>query len=293
MHEGMRRLPFSDDLLQNRQFRYKYRHLTKEAFKDTYHYHRGIEILFVHQGNGQLVLNNRMYPLNSGCIIFIQPFQLHRVHFEVSDECPYERSVLIFEPLSFVPYLKLFSRIHRFFEHMWKDDLNNQVFRMNHDKDFIIAILERLYKEFPGRAGNDNVEDAAPLLIHILDYLHSLNEDSYSLGMPRKESHVEKVLQWVEEHYPEPFNLDVLAEELHLSKHHISHLFRKKTGSSITDYLIARRIRQACWLLETETISLEQIGSLVGIPNYSYFCRIFKKNTGLTPNQYRNNRHFQ
>ena len=280
-------MSFSDDLLRNRQFRYKYRHLTKEAFKDTYHYHRGIELLFIHQGNGHLILNRKMYSLQSGSIVFFQPFQLHRVHFDVSEQSPYERSVLIFEPTSFVPYIKMFSRIHRFFEHMWKDELHYQVLHMDQNSAYILALLERFHHMFPGRGGHDHVEEAAPLLLNMLDYLYSLHEGS--VGMPRKEGHVEKVLQWVEEHYAKPFHLNLLAQELHLSKHHISHLFRQKTGSSITDYLIARRIRQACWLLENDTMSLEQTGSQVGIANYPYFCRIFKKLTGFTPKEYRKN----
>ncbi|MGG3471582.1 AraC family transcriptional regulator [Neobacillus pocheonensis] len=281
-------MPFTDDILQNKQFRFKYRHLSAVSFKDTYHYHRGIEILFVHRGKGHLVINRKMYPLDSGCIIFIQPFQLHRVHFEVSDQSPYERSVLIFEPTSFVPFLMMFPQIHRFFEHMWKDELYNQVFHMNDEDTYISAILERFHKKIPNRNASNEVDIAAPLLINILDYLESITEDNSFQRTPRKESHAEKVLQWVEEHYSEPFDLDRLAKELHLSKHHLSHLFRKKTGSSITDYLIARRIRQACWLLETDSISIQHVCSIVGIPNLSYFCRIFKKVTGLTPNRYRN-----
>ncbi|WP_373430115.1 AraC family transcriptional regulator [Paenibacillus sp. GD4] len=42
----------------------------------------------------------------------------------------------------------------------------------------------------------------------------------------------------LEEHYTEPFDLSSLARELHLSKHHVSHLFRSETGGSITEYVI-------------------------------------------------------
>jgi AraC-like DNA-binding protein len=280
-------MPISDNILQNNQITVKYRNISTNNFTGFYHYHRGIEILFVHQGKGHLVLNQKMYTLEAGCIHLIQPFQLHRVHFEVSERCPYERTVITFEPTSFIAFFKAFPSIFRFYEHMWKDELSNQVFHMNNDTAYISAILERLHKKVPERHGEDHMETAL-MVVAVFDYLQSLNEYSTFQAIPRPERYAEKIMQWVEEHYTEPFNLEELARDLHLSRHHVSHLFRTATGSSITDYVIARRIRQACWLLKTELISVEHIGSSVGIPHFSYFCRLFKRITGVTPKQYRN-----
>ncbi|NOU94315.1 AraC family transcriptional regulator [Paenibacillus sp. LMG 31456] len=280
-------MPISDNILRNNQITVKFRHISTHNFTDFYHYHRGIEILFVHQGKGHLVLNRKVYTLEAGCIHLIQPFQLHRVHFEVSENCPYERSVITFEPTSFLTFFKGFPSILHFYEHMWKDELSNQVFHMSNDSVYILSILERLNKKLSERHGEDHIE-AALMIVAVFDYLHSLNEVSTHQAVPRPERYAEKIMQWVEDHYTEPFNLDELAKELHISRHHVSHLFQTETGSSISDYVIARRIRQACWLLKTESLSIEFIGLSVGIPHFSYFCRLFKRITGLTPKQYRN-----
>jgi AraC-like DNA-binding protein len=276
----------SNDILQNSPIRFRYKHFSTENYPGFYHYHRGIEILFIHQGKGTLVLNRKVHALEGGCLLFLQPFQLHRLHFEVSDQCPYERTILNFEPVAFLPFFKMFPDILRFYEHMWKDELSNQVFHMNSEGAYISAILERFQQKMSERQGDDPNE-AALMIVNIFDYLQSLNEGGFFQAGPRPERHAEKIMHWVEAHYTELFDLNELAKELHLSKHHVSHLFRTETGSSITDYVIARRIRQACWLLQTESISVESIGVLVGIPNFSYFCRLFKKITGLTPKQYR------
>ncbi|WP_127589031.1 AraC family transcriptional regulator [Paenibacillus koleovorans] len=289
-------MPFSNNVLLDRHFLLKYRDLStnKESFAEYYHYHRGIELLFVYQGKGQLVLNRKVTPLESGSIFFIQPFQLHRVHFDVSEDCPYERSVIKFEPTYFYPLLKQYPTVLRFFERMWKDELSEQVLRMESDRTYIYSLLERLYRRVGDsrekRGGSELAEAAAVLLLPILDYLQSLEGaiEERTSGVPRAEHHAEKIMHWVEEHYTEPFELEQVARELHLSKHHVSHLFRSETGSSLTEYVIARRIRQACWLLKTDDASIEQIGARVGFPHFSYFCRVFKKSTGMTPAQYRN-----
>jgi len=272
-------------VLDKRALELRYRMVTTENPRVFYHYHKGIEVLFVHRGEGNLTLNRKIYNLESGCVVVFQPFQLHRVQFD-TNRCPYERTVLNFEPSTFAPFLKNFPLLFRFYEQVWKEQLSNQVFRMDRNTAYISGVLERFNDLFSWNE-DVNLEAASMLILNIFDYLKSLHNDSFG-AVARPESHVEKIMNWIEEHYTEPFDLSALAEELHLSKHHVSRLFRSETGGSITEYVIVRRIRQACWLLKTDSKPVEHIGSLVGIPNFPYFCRLFKKMTGLTPNQFRN-----
>ncbi|MCR8634208.1 AraC family transcriptional regulator [Paenibacillus radicis (ex Xue et al. 2023)] len=273
-------------ILNKKALNFRYRIVSTENVPIFYHYHKGIEVLFVHRGKGTLTLNRKIYNLESGCVLILQPFQLHRVQFDPNNQCPYERTTLTFEPSTFAPFLKNFPVLSRFFEQVWKEQLSNQVFRMDRNTTYISSILERFHDMVSGWDEDEDLEAASILILNILDYLKSLHNGGFG-GVSRPESHTEKIMNWVEEHYKEPFALDDLAKELHLSKHYVSHLFRSETGGSITEYVIARRIRQACWLLKTESKSVEHIGSLVGIPNSPYFCRLFKKITGLTPIQYR------
>jgi AraC-like DNA-binding protein len=88
------------------------------------------------------------------------------------------------------------------------------------------------------------------------------------------------IMRWVVEHYAEEVSLDRLAEFVHLSKFYASRIFRNETESSIGQYLTVRRIRQACRLLQTTDLSVEQIGIQVGLPSPPYFIQLFKKAIG-------------
>lgn len=85
----------------------------------------------------------------------------------------------------------------------------------------------------------------------------------------------------------EEFQLDVLAHAVHLSPNHVSAAFRQSVGTSITEYLTARRIRQACWLLRTSDVSVQEVGQSIGLSNFPYFCQLFKKHVGLTPYKFK------
>jgi AraC-like DNA-binding protein len=66
-------------------------------------------------------------------------------------------------------------------------------------------------------------------------------------------------------------------------------LFGDYTGKSPSRYKTDIKIEAAKKMLEGSATSVEQIATLLGFANSAYFCRTFKKETGLTPNEYRKN----
>jgi YesN/AraC family two-component response regulator len=103
----------------------------------------------------------------------------------------------------------------------------------------------------------------------------------------KSEGYAQEAMQWIDEHYQEGFLLDDLADALHISKFYLSKRFHEETGSTLKEYVTAKRMRQACRLLETTMKSVELIGNEVGIPNASYFVQVFKQEVGTTPLKYR------
>lgn len=82
-------------------------------------------------------------------------------------------------------------------------------------------------------------------------------------------------------------NRSMIAEEVHLNPDYLSHLYREKTGSSLSNYINEVRMATAQNLLRNSSCSLQQISDQTGFSNISYFHRQFKKYTGFTPQQYR------
>lgn len=78
-----------------------------------------------------------------------------------------------------------------------------------------------------------------------------------------------------------------IARELYLSSNYLSKLFRKETGKSVTEYINERRIQMAEQLLKSGTGPIQDIATHVGFYDVSYFCRQFKKITGISAQQYR------
>ena len=80
-----------------------------------------------------------------------------------------------------------------------------------------------------------------------------------------------------------------LAAMCNISEGCFRRLFKDYTGKSPSRYKTDVKIESAKKMLENSATSVEQISSLVGFENCAYFCRTFKKETGLTPSEYRKN----
>ncbi|MFF2885957.1 helix-turn-helix domain-containing protein [Paenibacillus sp. NPDC057967] len=98
---------------------------------------------------------------------------------------------------------------------------------------------------------------------------------------------VEQAMRYIRDHYKEAITLSMIAERLSYSAAYVAKQFKSKTGSSMIDYLIQIRMEKAEELLLHTEVSLQEIAAGVGYNDLSYFIRIFKKTTGISPGKFR------
>lgn len=102
---------------------------------------------------------------------------------------------------------------------------------------------------------------------------------------------IDYVKKYIEEHYMEDIYLELLAENLNITKAYLSSYFKKKTGVNFSDYLNNFRVQKAIKYLEDCDMKIKDISAKVGIQNVNTFTRIFKKHTGYTPSEYKNRKY--
>jgi len=79
-----------------------------------------------------------------------------------------------------------------------------------------------------------------------------------------------------------------IAQFVHFHPSYLSRFFRKKTGWSLSEYIVRQRIEHAKLMLAQSDLRIGHIMNQLGYDNLSHFTRTFKKMTGYTPLQYRN-----
>lgn len=98
---------------------------------------------------------------------------------------------------------------------------------------------------------------------------------------------IQKAILLIEGNLAGDLTLTRLARELNVNSSYLSSLFKKETGSTVTDHITDRRISHARHLLENTRLQVQTVGQLCGFEDVHYFSKVFKRLTDKTPKQYR------
>ena len=99
------------------------------------------------------------------------------------------------------------------------------------------------------------------------------------------------VIDYIQLHLEEELSLNYLAEHFKKNASALSHSFSKETGISLTKFIHQTRIREAVRLFNTTDFSVSDIAVMVGYQDFSYFSKIFSKQTGLSPREYKSRKY--
>lgn len=97
----------------------------------------------------------------------------------------------------------------------------------------------------------------------------------------------EQVIRYIARNYRRMISMEQLAQQLNYTPQYVARKFKEQMGCSPLEYAIRLRIDLAQKLLRETTATLQEVADNIGYPDSIYFNRIFKKQTGLTPGEYR------
>ena len=98
---------------------------------------------------------------------------------------------------------------------------------------------------------------------------------------------VKKTINYIFVHLHEKLCEDSIAEAVGLSRSYLSRLFKKETGISLSGYIRKKKIEEACNMLRFSEKPVSEIASDLAFSSHSYFIKVFKATTGMTPGEFR------
>lgn len=116
--------------------------------------------------------------------------------------------------------------------------------------------------------------------------------NSRSPGTPgdhKVNSRLQKIYTFIERNYKNPIKISEIAEEICLSVPYTCRFIKKHTNKTTTEIINEFRISKACDLLIKSSLNVSEISYEVGFNNISYFNKLFRSVTGITPLSYKKN----
>ncbi len=148
----------------------------------------------------------------------------------------------------------------------------------------INALLNKNLEYIHNVLGIDTQEDICVWISHALD---DFIESVYTSQDAKKMRQLKPAIEFMQYSFDRPLTLADIAAVAHLSPSRLAHLFREQMGMTLIDYLTGVRINYAKRLLLTTETNCTHICYEAGYNNQSYFTRVFKQVTGMTPSAFR------
>lgn len=279
-------IPWRDNL-----YLFNYRSVHTEPV-EYFHYHEGLEILYIHEGAGRYIVNNQTHSLKPGTLVLIKPFQIH--HIQVIVPPNYIRSLLKIKASVIERFLtalpQLTTAVSQLLEHPW----SNQVFHLSSkDALYLENQFLQLHEMLASVPRKVQKEVVALFLFHFFTYFNShIYPPDRSGGFKYHTAAgslepVGAMVSWIGKHYHLSFTINEIAADLHFSPSYLSKLFKDQMGMTIIEYTNNKRLEEARMLLSLPSLTIEDISKQTGFNYPSYFIAMFKKKYGMTPLQYR------
>jgi two-component system response regulator YesN len=152
-------------------------------------------------------------------------------------------------------------------------------------KAWITGLLERV----PEWRRTIQHTDQEISLKRMMNAIHDAAVQKYLLTQNKHmRPEISAAIEFIRRNLDQDLTLDMIAKAIQLSPSHLVHVFKKDVGTTVIDYILQQRIRLAKEYLLSGQYRNFELADKTGFNSYSYFCTIFKKYTGLTPNQYKN-----
>ena len=244
-------------------------HTDKAYTSNVTNWHKNPEFLYCISGNATAALGKDRLEFVSGDTIIINPNQLHSI---TSERTAFYRCLIV--DCSFFEENGLCADDYTF------DNLVSSP-RLGELMEKIFVLNDR-----PRTPVN-----VAMMRSLILMYISEIclnyskpHEKSDSDFSQRSEA-VRKVITYIDTHFHEKMPLEQLSEIAGLSKYHFTRVFHEYTGFTITEQINIRRCEEAKRLFSSTDNNVGQVAALCGFENVSYFTKVFKKYTGITPSK--------
>lgn len=248
-----------------------------------HHWHQCLEILYVEEGFGVVIVDNRQYTMRPGRLFFFPPFTLHKIMVDEKAQHCYRRTIIHVDQ----------HAIAKLLQHFPDNQRRLQALSARGRPAFVADLadihphIDHLFSLYANMASVSGLstEQIATMLMALFGMLpatqEKMAEPAQGIASP--------VMFWIEENYRQKFSLDALAAELGKSRSYLSRRFHAETGEHIHDYLNTLRLRRACELLLHSALPVSEIAGQVGFSEVTYFISSFKKGIGETSLQYRKN----
>ena len=224
----------------------------------------------VEDGEGELVYEEKKYDLNTGDVVFI--------------DCRKAYSHSTDQNLWSLRWCHFYGTVMSSVFEKYKERGGKPAFHAEKSQAFA-DLLSELYTL---AASADYIRDMRinEKLGALLTLLMEQSWHPEEGALSKKRLELEKVRAFLDEHFTDKITLDELSAQFFINKYYLTRIFKETYGSTISHYVLTKRITRAKQLIRFSGMTMDEIAETVGMNDANYFSRAFRKVEGISPTEY-------
>lgn len=247
------------------------------------HQHDFYEVYFFIGGSVEYSVEGKSFHLCSGDLLLINPLELHQTRIS-KKQSDYERIVLWINKNYLSSLCSNETSLSRCFDNTNPDHTN--LLRLTpKQQNYIHSTLKELLDEKNSPLYGSDLCSKAILSRLLIEINRITLLPSKPLKEEKAPSVVNKVLEYISEHYCEKISLSTIADEFFVSKYYLSHIFNSVVGTSLNRYITLKRLINAKQMLSSG-IKPTTAAVNCGFCDYAAFYRAFTAEYGISPSEY-------
>ncbi|MFS0612183.1 helix-turn-helix domain-containing protein [Lederbergia ruris] len=261
------------------------------------HSHEFIELIFVVQGNANHVFEGDCYPIKTNDVFIINPGEVHTFKIKPGDKleiinCLFTSALL---QDSLLKELGVSHSMDFFYIHPFLNKVERFHHFINADRNYsprLLSILEGMIYEYnKGKLCNSTLVrlQLIELLILLSQLYNEMKTGSRDILGKEREGDilVQRIRGYLTRNYNRKITIPGLCKLFNVSPRHLSRLFKKETGQTVTEMIHSIRIEKAKALLLKSDYKVIEVAVSVGYDDPAFFSRLFRRSTGCSPGKYK------
>lgn len=252
----------------------------KSNLNSNIHTHECCEILYCKSGGKFFLIDDKVYKANDGDIFVINQFEAHKI---TSDCDVFERYVVQLHPEFLFSVSTGETDLSKCF-YIRNEDTSHRLCLNEEEREEVEKIFSELKKDY--KFGADIMHHS--IMLRLLILLNRKFLTSHTNGSKINNKPLKNAIIYINEHLADELSLDIIAKNSYISVNQLCRLFKSNLGTTVTKYIIGKRISQAKKYLKNGS-SVSDTAFMCGFRDYSNFIRTFTGCVGISPGKYKKN----
>lgn len=257
----------------------------KFTMSDVHIHYNDYEVYYLLEGERCYFIGTKIYHLKQGSLVFVRRNVIHKT--ALAKEAHHDRILLEISRSYLESVFAITGELS--LPEFFSDDCIILPLESG-EQDFIAELLLAISRELRTKDCGFGLLTKS-LIAELFVFAKRLEKKTVDAASVRTDDprhrQIEKIACYIAENCCSPLSLNSIAEHFYMNKCYLSRIFKEDTGFTVNGYLHARRIQKARALLVQDPMNISEISEAAGYENLTYFERVFKKHTGMSPLEYR------